>query len=519
MNLAFSKLSGFLQKNPGFSGRGCSCGLSRTAKILPVILALAVFFACVYMFSGFGSVFEYDTDEGMNLMRALLHNKGYALYKDIWMDSPPLLVLLLSWLFRIFGASVFIGRSLVLIFSGLLLWALFRIVYKTQNFISALASVVFLSISSHYLKLSVSVMAGLPSLSLAILSFYAVILYREKGKRSYLCLSGCLFALALQMKLFAIVFLPAIIYEIIVSGEENRKDAGICCSRRLHTILSWFIPLVLVYSYFSFVASGIDFSQMAGVYTPGMKLPGHRGYFHIATLIFPNLGIILLAVGALIFSNGRKNRLFYAPLISLVCAIFVFARHAPFWYHHELLIMVPLCWLASFGVYKLCDKGFWFKPGKIGMPYRIRNTIAVTFLSCAFLLALLRVPFNFAQAAREMNNPALSSEDCRYTVDLMKQYGGKTGFVVTDRPIFAFYSGLLVPPYLVTSSYKRFATGFLSPVDFVGSIEKIHPGLVLFARFPRLRDAVAPSLKAAYELEYKNRRDSIRLYISKDLAH
>ncbi len=52
---------------------------------------------------------DWDYDEGINLMKVLLVDRGYALYTDIWSDQPPLLTAMLSWWFKPFGSQRGIG--------------------------------------------------------------------------------------------------------------------------------------------------------------------------------------------------------------------------------------------------------------------------------------------------------------------------------------------------------------------------------------------------------------------------
>src|SRR5512142_1688130 len=49
---------------------------------------------------------EFDTDEGVNLIKALLVGRGHALYSEIWDDQPPLLTAALAGWFHQFGNSV-----------------------------------------------------------------------------------------------------------------------------------------------------------------------------------------------------------------------------------------------------------------------------------------------------------------------------------------------------------------------------------------------------------------------------
>ena len=59
--------------------------------------AFALVMLCLY---NFAAPFEFDSDEGVNVMKALLLAHGHALYSEVWNDQPPLL----SWFLRCRGS-------------------------------------------------------------------------------------------------------------------------------------------------------------------------------------------------------------------------------------------------------------------------------------------------------------------------------------------------------------------------------------------------------------------------------
>lgn len=481
-------------------------------NILAGLFIVLFFLAAVFFFSGFAGVFEYNTDEGMNLARASLQAQGYSLYKDIWMDAPPLLVLLLSGLFKIFGGSILAARLLILFFSGLLIWAVFRSISLSGNAFSAALATVLIVFSSFYVRLSVSVMAGLPAISLAVMAVYSLLLYGRNGRKTLLFISACLFGCGLQMKFFVIVFLPAIILELFLL--EKEKQPGLGWNLKFFSILLWVGILIISYLLVIVISGGIDFSQLTGIYSKGIKLnQTGSGYLHIWEWIKNEYDISLLALFGAIFLEGNR-RYFYLPFLVFLFSLVVFAAHSPVWYHHRLLVIIPLCWMASLGVERLFDKKLWSawlvkRGGK-----RIKDLLALLFLSLAFITVIARVPAKFDRLLRQMKTAGTFSREQTGLVSLLKEYKDK-GFIATDRPIYAFYAGVPVVPCLATSSLKRFSTNLLTPADFTGIIMRERPVLVLFGRFPWLREAVIPHIADAYELKYRDQTGLVSLYVSK----
>jgi hypothetical protein len=57
--------------------------------------------------------FHWDTDEGTALMQVRMLQQGYALYREVWSDHPPGLMLSILAAFRLAGSSVAVGRAVV----------------------------------------------------------------------------------------------------------------------------------------------------------------------------------------------------------------------------------------------------------------------------------------------------------------------------------------------------------------------------------------------------------------------
>ncbi len=144
--------------------------LFRIKNILFFIILITLFIGIIILTSPLTRVFEYNTDEGINLMKSWLFMKGFLLYKQIWSDQPPLMTLILSYWLKLFGLSVYHARILILIFSVMLLWAFYQTIKILLGRILAFIALVFLVLSTAYLRLSVSVMIGIPALALAMFS-------------------------------------------------------------------------------------------------------------------------------------------------------------------------------------------------------------------------------------------------------------------------------------------------------------------------------------------------------------
>ena len=68
--------------------------------LLPIVIAL-IFFAITFSYYPFRERFQFNTDEGLNLMRSMLVTLGHPMYREVSSDQPPLFTQVLALLFRV----------------------------------------------------------------------------------------------------------------------------------------------------------------------------------------------------------------------------------------------------------------------------------------------------------------------------------------------------------------------------------------------------------------------------------
>ena len=67
--------------------------------LFPIFIAL-IFLAFTFSYYPFREKLQFDTDEGLNLMRSMLVTMGHPLYSEVSSDQPPLFTQVLGLLFR-----------------------------------------------------------------------------------------------------------------------------------------------------------------------------------------------------------------------------------------------------------------------------------------------------------------------------------------------------------------------------------------------------------------------------------
>src|SRR6266498_104684 len=191
--------------------------------LLPIVIAL-IFLAFTFSYYPFREKLQFDTDEGLNLMRSMLVVLGHPLYSEVSSDQPPLFTQILALLLRVVGFKVNPARLLVLLFSTLLVWSCAQFLQITWGKLAAILFLPLIMIVPRYLDLSVSVMIGVPSIALAAVSMLFVTLWHQNRRNRWLALSGFALALSVLIKLFTGFFAPVFLIGITVSAYLNRRN-------------------------------------------------------------------------------------------------------------------------------------------------------------------------------------------------------------------------------------------------------------------------------------------------------
>ncbi len=404
-------------------------------------------------------------------MKSSLYLNGFPLFSQIYSDQPPLYTVIVSFWFKLFGSSVYQGRLLILIFSLILILTFYHIIKIWWGNFCAFMAAIFLLSSSLYIPLSASVMIGTASLSLAMLSIYCITLYRKLYLKRYLILSAIFIALSLHTKLFTLFLLPLIPLEIIHAKRLNAKKTqqNHLLSQIFRDILLWFGIVSIIYLSIAI----IFFHFNLPLYTQLLAKP------HLKKLISPgddflriwktiriDYDIALLALIGVILLIKQKAGKFFLPLLWLILVFIIYVNYSPVWAHYYLLFSIPLCWLAAiyfrnFSIRNIAKKG-----------------ISRWLIFILITVTILRLPFKYNTNIRNIENEA-TTQEYKIINNLLLKYKPFTRWIVTNRPIFAFYANLMVPPELVLTSHKRRFTDKTEQSYFIDRLEEYKPEQIL----------------------------------------
>ena len=178
-----------------------------------LVLALAAT-GLLAAFMPWHDVFVPD-DEGFELMKAWLLQRGHPLYAEIWSDQPPLHTWLLAAAFHLFGPTIAVGRALALAFTALACGSLVTLVARRSGTGVAALALLGLLLSRTFTRNATSVTIMLPAIALALFAVVLIQPARTRGTLRWLIAAGAVFGLALQIKFIAVVLLPLALVELL----------------------------------------------------------------------------------------------------------------------------------------------------------------------------------------------------------------------------------------------------------------------------------------------------------------
>jgi 4-amino-4-deoxy-L-arabinose transferase-like glycosyltransferase len=482
--------------------------------LLPILIAL-IFLVFTFSYYPFREKIQFDSDEGLNLMRSMLVVLGHPLYSEVSSDQPPLFTQILALLLRVVGFDVNPARVLVLLFSGLLVWSCAQFLQITWGKLAAILFLPLIIMVPRYLDLSVSVMIGVPSIALAVASMLFVTLWHQDKKNLWLVLSGFALAFSVLIKLFSGFLVPIFLMGVTMAAYFENREGGVSW-KILQPAVIWgasFAGLTLLLGLLLVGPQNvwlIIFPHLTAPATEELSGPGYTINAHLRAAV----PLILLGVFGALVSIYRRNWLTLYPLSWAVLAYILFSFYSPVFYHHQLLITIPIALLAAAAVGD-------------GINTLIHLRRSADLLSLPTLLSVLAlagfgwISLHYAPVLDKelMNQPRLSGFNLRATPGKLKvlrtmdEYIDQTNWIVTDMPMYAFRVQRPVPPILATFSSKRLATGSLTEEDILTAMQEYHPEQVLMARFviPPLEEYLQKNYTLILSEEY------FRLFIRNDL--
>ncbi len=462
-----------------------------------------VYFLALAALSWFKEPFQIDGDEGFNLIKALLLNGDFALYRDIWSDQPPLFSYLLLGVIKLFGPDTYLSRLVTLAMSTLLLWSAWLFLRLAVDRLAANIGVVLLVLLPNYVKLSLSILIGLPALALAILALASLALWHQRRQSGWLVASGMLFGLSICTKAFTLALAPGIGC-VLIALEFHSPRPSSSFWRRLLPATLWSLALGLTALAILALTGGLfHLDQLVGSHAFARKMIETQASTFFEAIKGGPFAMLLLALAPIsVYIAWRQGKpLLLYPAACLVMACISLQAHRPVWFHLTLLATVPAALLAApvFGQ-------IWQRLRHLPL---VRTPPFGSFAALVIIMAAIAL----IAGNRILDRKGFSPDQSALLSEIAK-YKHQANWLMTDRPIYAFRAGLPVPPLLAVSSWKRLASGQLSDASVQEMMERTSPELVLLVRWRW--EALDGILDSRYRLVVSN--ETGRLYVRSDLV-
>jgi hypothetical protein len=292
-----------------------------------------------------GSAVKIGADEGFELAKATLCLRGHRLYSEIWNDQPPLHVFLLTRLIDPEAPSILAPRLLTVGLAAGLLVAVFVLGLRFNGPLAGGLAAVWVLGSPGFLELSCSVMQEVPAMAPAVGALAVLSLPWRTGLAA--AGSGLLFAVALQMKLIGVIYLPlaGMLLWLRFRSADGVADAGwlrsVCPSGFLGALglfgaglaLGFALLLVLTGEAGSYVAQMAQ--SWSAHFAPPQSLEhgsprDHPFDWSVLVKNWDATVPALLGFGYALARARRDPRL-WVPAAWLVWVLVVFGLHRPWW--------------------------------------------------------------------------------------------------------------------------------------------------------------------------------------------
>jgi 4-amino-4-deoxy-L-arabinose transferase-like glycosyltransferase len=464
-------------------------------------------------------VFNFDTDEGIEINKANLYGKNIINdSSEFWAVHPPFFPIMVSQYLHLMGISIFNARTLTLLFATLLVWSFSQIIRLSLGNTTAIISSFLLIISINFLRLSVSVMQGIPCLSLGVLSVYFLILYTRNLQLYLIIFSGIALALSLQIKMIMLFLIPVLGFYLLITSEKvsfkNIKNINFLSL----PISIWLISIGAVFIPIGLITNSLNLEKILLFHLANdlkASFTTHNTFLDVTYIYLQSFDYLLLSLLGFKYHRNLKNyfpithplnnqklenHIYKIPLVWLIIITIVFLNHKPIWYHYMILISVPLVWLGAYGI-----KEILLKLQKYNYSvdiFKLQQYQVSKFAIFTILFTLIVIPVKLGVIQWENHFFIQNSQTKFANLERVLTYKNQSKWLFTDVGMYGFYSQINIPPEITVISVKRLNSGTLDKQVLLNVLEKYQPEQILINRFPHIVDSIKTYVDENYQIVY-----------------
>ncbi len=420
-------------------------------------LALIVAAAAAVYLRSLHTATNYDEGNYLASLDALRH--GQRLGRDVFLDQPPGWYLLLQALAVPFGNTVSGIRVALMLVALLGLAAAWGAARALAGPVAGLAAAAVLAIAPPYPTLAATVESD-PSSTVLALAAIAIALYAYRGRtKPWLAVAtGVVFALALSVKLFAVV--AALPIAVLVLRRRSVRDALLALEGFAAVVLAFVVGYRHVLHQVWQGVVGAHLNARGGHQVTGQSNLSrivHLPDLHTPFGLLAWLGIALAFVWLV---RRRPLGLWPLWLFTAGAALFTLTMK-PLLDHHLVLLATALAVPAGAAVGATLKRVGRFAP---------------------LLLVPVIAAGLFQEHRRLARNDVPERPDYQWAARTLAATTKPSELVVSDVPSIPYLAHRQQPGQLIDTSIARIVDEYLKPKDVLRLIDASHAAAVVVAR-------------------------------------
>ena len=448
------------------------------------LLVSFVFFLCVagFMLNSRKTIFsaiQIGTSEHHELIKSSIWAKDPGLIDKLWNDQPLLHTVILGFAFRHFGNDVGTARGVALVFTLILLVAIFFTTYRHLGATAGCLSVFAVFAAPHIFQLSISAMLEVPSFAIAMVSLMMLEIWFRKGKVIWLIASAISFAVSLNIKWTSAIVGPALLCELFIMARDREK-VGLTGSVP-KILITWVIVVFFLFLVLTFIIGPKLDSTLESHFSDGTRNNYITKIFSLWSVIgFTDLieghpeSLLIVCLGIWVALIPGGFRLVAFPLTWLISALVIHSVNRPFWYYYYLHLAIPIGLIASVSISKFIDGSQNSQMSRcVRLTNIIKRSLAIITFSFTISIGIFRLSTSIA-SLQEI--PVIENVDL---IKVMRQYAPYTNWIYTRSTIFAFHAGMVPPPEIAILPTKRFWSGQIDDDGIIKVVERYQPEALL----------------------------------------
>jgi 4-amino-4-deoxy-L-arabinose transferase-like glycosyltransferase len=412
----------------------------------------------------------YDEGNYLASLDALRH--GQHLGSDVFLDQPPGWYLLLQALAVPFGNSVTGMRTGLLVIALLGLVAAWAAARALGGPVAGLAAAAVLAVAPPYPTLAATVESDPPSTVLALAAI-AIALYAQRRPRLW-ALAGAVFALAVSVKLFAVV--AALPLAALALRRRRAQDVAYLAGGFAVVVLAFVVGYRHVLHQVWQGVFGAHLDARSG-HQPGPQSNLSR-IIHLPDLHTPFGWIAWAGLALAVVWLVRRRPLGLWPLWLFTAGAAAFTlTMRPLLDHHLVLLTTALAVPAGAAVALTLER-----------LQRWTLLLLVAFVCAGF----------YQEHNRLARNDVAEPADYQWATRTVAAITSPNELVVSDVPSIPYLAHRREPGQLIDTSIARIIDEYLTPAGVLNQIDKSGARVVVVGRNFRSKPAIIRGLEQRY---------------------